>query len=172
MQLWNIGIQHSFAVVSLLLRITTSCKKKYYLPSIHIFSNFFKSLPQFLPLQVEETYFFQEAITISGFTSLGRNNNKVFIFSTFWLLFHYFNIYLIMHFKLFSSFFQFLPLKVEETYFFRDGLNQGLIRFLPPGGRNLPTLLAMVTSLSHVEIDFSSSEHHCLFRGLPMKNWY
>ena len=45
-----------------------------------------------------------------------------------------------MHFKLFSSFFQFLPLQVEETYFFRDGLNQGLIRFLPPGGRNLPTL--------------------------------
>ena len=29
---------------------------------------------------------------------------------------------------------------MEETYFFRDGLNQGLIRFLPPGGRNLPTL--------------------------------
>ena len=45
-----------------------------------------------------------------------------------------------MHFKPFSSFFQFLPLQVEETYFFRDGLNQGLIRFLPPGGRNLPTL--------------------------------
>ena len=38
-----------------------------------------------------------------------------------------------MHFKLFSSFFQFLPLQVEETYFFWDGLNQGLIRFLPPG---------------------------------------
>ena len=46
-----------------------------------------------------------------------------------------------MPFKLFSSFFQFLPLQVEETYFFRDGLNRGLIRFLPPGGRNLPTLL-------------------------------
>ena len=45
-----------------------------------------------------------------------------------------------MHFKLFSSFFQFLPLQVEETYFFRYGLNRGLIRFLPPGGRNLPTL--------------------------------
>ena len=42
-----------------------------------------------------------------------------------------------------SSFFQFLPLQVEETYFFRDGLNQGLIRFLPPGGRNLPTLHVM-----------------------------
>ena len=79
------------------------------------------------------------------FTSLGRNSNKVFIFSTFlavvslvWEL--QLNIYLIMHFKLFSSFFQFLPLRVEETYFFRDGLNRGLIRFLPPGGRNLPTL--------------------------------
>ena len=45
-----------------------------------------------------------------------------------------------MHFKLFSSFFQFLPLQVEETYFFQDGLNRGLIRFLLPGGRNLPTL--------------------------------
>ena len=29
----------------------------------------FKSLPQFLPLQMEETYFFQEANTVSGFTS-------------------------------------------------------------------------------------------------------
>ena len=46
-----------------------------------------------------------------------------------------------MHFKLYSSFFQFLPLQVEETYFFRDGLNGGLIRFLPPGGRHLPTLV-------------------------------
>ena len=44
------------------------------------YSSIFK---QFLPLQVEETYFFQEAITVFGFTSLGRNNNKVFIFSTF-----------------------------------------------------------------------------------------
>ena len=46
-----------------------------------------------------------------------------------------------MHFRLFSSFFQFLSLQVEETYFFRDSLNRGLIRFLPPGRRNLPTLL-------------------------------
>ena len=32
---------------------------------------------------------------------------------------------------------------MEETYFFRDGLNRGLIRFLPPGGRNLPTLYSV-----------------------------
>ena len=61
-----------------------------------------------------------------------------------------------MHFKLFSSFFQFLPLQVEETYFFRDGLNQGLIRFLPPGGRNLPTLTWTNADLSSV----SSSDNH------------
>ena len=29
---------------------------------------------------------------------------------------------------------------MEETYFFQDGLNRGLIRFLPSGGRNLTTL--------------------------------
>ena len=51
------------------------------------------------------------------------------------------NIYLIMHFKLFSNFFS----SVSSTsggrnYFYRDGLNLGLIRSLPPGGRNLPTL--------------------------------
>ena len=47
----------------------------------YIFKLFFYLYP--IPLQVEETYFFQEAITVSGFTSLGRNGNKVFIFSTF-----------------------------------------------------------------------------------------
>ena len=57
-----------------------------------------------------------------------------------------------MHFKPFSSFFQFLPLQVEETYFFRDGLSQGLIRFLPPGGRNLPTLV-----YHHVQYRMSTS---------------
>ena len=58
---------------------------------IHPFSNFSKSLSQFLPLQVEETYFFQEAIAVSGFTSHGRNMwwaIKYLYSAHFWLLFH------------------------------------------------------------------------------------
>ena len=37
----------SFAGVSLVLRFTTSCKRKYYLPGIHTFSNFFNLYPSF-----------------------------------------------------------------------------------------------------------------------------
>ena len=57
----------STLLLSLVLRITTSCKGKYYL-FIH-FQNFFSFSPQFLPLQVAETYFSQAAIAVSGFTS-------------------------------------------------------------------------------------------------------
>ena len=74
------------------------------------------------------------------------NSNKVFIFSTFCRCFISFENYSFLQGKillnhLFQPFFQFLPLQVEQNYFFRDSLNQDLIRFLPPGGRNLPTLL-------------------------------
>ena len=70
-----------------------------------------------------------------------------------------------MHFKPFSSFFQFLPLQVEETYFFRDGLNQGLIRFLPPGGSNLPTLHAILCSISLHAI------HTIMSNGIGWQQW-
>ena len=56
---------------SLVLRITTSYQEKYYL--FTHFQTFQNCLSQFRPLQVEETYFFQEVIAVSGFTSHGRN---------------------------------------------------------------------------------------------------
>ena len=62
--------------------------------------------------------------------------------------------YLLNH--AFQLFFQFLPVQVEETYFFRDGLNRGLIRFLPPGGRNLPTLISWEWRCS-----WSSADRRC-----------
>ena len=40
---------------------------------VYPFQTFWKFLSQFLPLQVEKNYFFQGAITVSGFTSHGRN---------------------------------------------------------------------------------------------------
>ena len=118
--------------------------------SIHPFSNF-SYFFQFLRLQVEENYFFLEAIAVSGFTSHGRNKQTAIKYS---YSAHFAVVSLVLRIKAsckgkyllnhpFQPFFQFLPLQVEETYFFRDGLNRGLIRFLPPGGRNLPTLASI-----------------------------
>ena len=51
------------------------------------------------------------------------------------------NNHLFIHFQTFSHFFSvFFSLQLENTYFFRHGLNHGLIWIFLPGGRNLPTL--------------------------------
>ena len=50
------------------------------------YSSIFKLFLIFTPVSSTSSgrnYFFQEAITVYGFTSLGRNNNKIFIFNTF-----------------------------------------------------------------------------------------
>ena len=165
-------IQHIFAVVSLVLRITTSCKEKYYLfTHFHTFQKFHPSFFHFKrkkPISSRKLLQFLVSLPMER-TCKQQYNCKVFIFNTICCCFirelqllARENIYLIMHFNFFpvsSSFFQFLPLQVEETYFFRDGLNRGLIRFLPPGGRNLPTLVLTKCSVH---------ENHRTCRTFPM----
>ena len=114
-------------------------------------------------------------------------NCKVFIFSTFCCCFISFENYNFLQGKIFtlscishfSSFFQFLPLQVEETYFFRDGLNRGSIRFLPPGGRNLPTLHDQ-SNLFHkfsgiIELmpngNIMKNKSHMLLFQVPLCTW-
>ena len=80
----------------------------------------FRYFFQFLKFQVEEAFFFHEAIVIlvSGIElSKQKYNGKVFIFCPFLLLF-----YPLIHFQTFSYFFQFLPLQAEETYFIQDAI--------------------------------------------------
>ena len=89
---------------------------------IHPFSNFLKMFTQFLTLQVEETYFFQEVIAVSGITWKEHVNSNTIIeysysahFAVVSLVLRITasckgNIYLIMHltfFPVFSGFFHF-----------------------------------------------------------------
>ena len=82
-----------------------------------VISKHFRYFFQCLQIQVEETYFFHEAIvifTLRDWTCKQKYNWKIFIFCPFLLLFHLF-----IYFQTFSYFFQFLSfqhVQVEETY--------------------------------------------------------
>ena len=79
-----------------------------------VISKHFRYFFQCLQIQVEETYFFHEAIvifTLRDWTCKQKYNWKIFIFCPFLLLFHLF-----IYFQTFSYFFQFLSFQVEETY--------------------------------------------------------
>ena len=70
-----------------------------------VISNHFRYFFQCLQIQVEETYFFHEAIvifTLRDWTCKQKYNWRIFIFCPFLLLFHLF-----IHFQTFSSFFRF-----------------------------------------------------------------
>ena len=122
-------IQHIFAVVSLVLRITTSCKEKYYLFTISILFKFFIPVSStsrgrnlFLPGSYWSIWFH-----FPWKEHVNSNTIVMYLYSTqFAVVSLVLRItasckgkYLLnLAFQLFSSFFQFLPLQVEETYFF------------------------------------------------------
>ena len=77
-----------------------------------VISKHFRYFFQFLQIQFEETYFFQEAIVIFSlrdWTCKQKYKWKIFIFCPFSWYFTYSSI-----FNLFHIFFQFLPLQAEK----------------------------------------------------------
>ena len=71
-----------------------------------VISKHFRYFFKCLQIQVEETYFFHEALvifTLRDWTCKQKYNWKIFIFCPFLLLFHYFKL-----FHIFSSFFHFM----------------------------------------------------------------